>query len=1723
MAALRLPPAPKTPRSTPYTSGRNRSGYKPPSRTDFHSSGLTGIPKIPALKRPSATIEAPSAGSVRAVKHPTKTELGISASQSSGSIPQISASFMKAPGSAASGMTNEQALHLAFEAQKAKESHGGFLDEVVHGAEGLGGELLAGIGNVLSRPLWGVTRGVDLATLGSHGFNLGEFAHGFGQGFTGEHPETFGALLDHRHILEGHSILRGIAGLGLDLVADPLNLVLLAAVPVTGGASGSVLSAELAADLGREGALKGLTELGEKATLRDVVARAAGYSKAYEAELKEVSPMGKSWGDLTRADLENIHPEVMADYLRMKIGSQTAAMIGKGAEKLMPHVIQPRVWVPTFMGGRSIPLLPVEVAGHRILPFAPTILNVAEGRGLLSHLPLASFMATHAADLLKPGWREPITHLAEQGRKYNIEAYRSFLTKEFHGAAIRRLTEMGLELGVESQRRALDVAEQEGSVHELRGAATDNEIEQLVRGHAARLEATPKALMPTDEANRLDELTQQPIEERQLQEDFLRDEGLDAKQIAYVKEWHGLMERQRQLEERMGVRTEGEIGGRVYVPHVQTAGEVGSFIGRAIKKGFQHARERETTLQQMERENVERELRGERAYITTPSELLEHRLMAGAHAIGWQGFRTVVGDVMGVAAHVEDAEKMAHDLAEVDRVQGELDMWKKQGELLPRDHAAIMEEVSNQANAAVEGHVETIQQTLAAIDKDIADLEGQQAEDAASREAAKSLPRPEDEQARVDKLGELRKARRVLSRAESSFARQLEAHIHQHSYGVAHYTAEEAHQNALEKASVQKITRAHRGFQKDVKRLEREERRVGGEARDALAEHGRYRQGAHEEADDVAAEIAHAFYGAKKQILDDLHAEFDKLGPQVREGGKEAPVSHLEALVQMEHRLEEERLSLQTLLKRTYGALKSGEQRATREAIRRGVERKLEEVNTRIERTRLMRDVVHQRNPEQTIGRPNPGGSLNPRTGKVSGATYKSFREAGLHNEPEWQAAVKGFKAHTLEDKRADGLLSTIQDVQRAETPEDLAAILGYDHPLYAELRAATERLAAFGASGAHQDLETLAHAAEESATRHGIIRKQLGAARGRLTRFEKKHAAEIAEAEHLPARQQARAQGKEEALRGFERSMRDLTAVRDRLAAAQGKVQVLSHELDQLGGVVKGPAPRHYERSIAARQRLRHRIVTEVAPKRLARLSRPGKRQVARTVEQLQKAASAYDEETLRREARLADAQEVAEQGRTKLNPMIGSGVDDLRRVDSVPGKAFAPEVARALGKIEDFQRDPEGWGDVLKVARQGMARWKLMVTAAGAPGYRIRNTLSDIWNAYLSGVPLRAMPLYLVKANRLMLRARQGHLDSIMQVMQMEAHGVTQGLFHGDVEEALHRFHGKGPISLVRHPIKWYVQKMTAGNRWGENMGRIAHMLYRLDHGSKNMADAAWEVRRAHFDYADLTPAEQKIKDFAVPFYTWTRKNVPYQITQTLARPARAAAFYKVAQESEYASGDTKGELIPDFFRDAGAFRVPGLGAHTYLLPQVGLIDLARVTTKSGLEGMLGPQYQALIAAVSGKNPYTGADINPATHELVPTNPLLARILSVLPGGLTGETERAVGKRQIRSAGISPMLSYLLGSTGIPYLRYAMGRNPISEAENPAENRALSTFGGLPLYSANQDEERMLAQLRDADEFKKFLRILRDNGYPEPKKRKVSPNEAVIQRAVELARSRP
>ena len=120
------------------------------------------------------------------------------------------------------------------------------------------------------------------------------------------------------------------------------------------------------------------------------------------------------------------------------------------------------------------------------------------------------------------------------------------------------------------------------------------------------------------------------------------------------------------------------------------------------------------------------------------------------------------------------------------------------------------------------------------------------------------------------------------------------------------------------------------------------------------------------------------------------------------------------------------------------------------------------------------------------------------------------------------------------------------------------------------------------------------------------------------------------------------------------------------------------------------------------------------------------------------------------------------------------------------------------------------------------------------------------------------------------------------------------------------------------------WQVQKNMAMGRHMENNSRMAHWLQKmLDGNTVEASDSS--VRKYLFDYDELTEFEKKVMRNIIPFYTWSRKNIPLQIQAVFEDPARyqlAPKMMEMIEQFSHEWGDIEG---PDYFQQQHMLRLP------------------------------------------------------------------------------------------------------------------------------------------------------------------------------------------------------
>jgi hypothetical protein len=453
--------------------------------------------------------------------------------------------------------------------------------------------------------------------------------------------------------------------------------------------------------------------------------------------------------------------------------------------------------------------------------------------------------------------------------------------------------------------------------------------------------------------------------------------------------------------------------------------------------------------------------------------------------------------------------------------------------------------------------------------------------------------------------------------------------------------------------------------------------------------------------------------------------------------------------------------------------------------------------------------------------------------------------------------------------------------------------------------------------------------------------------------------------------------------------------------------------------------------------------------------------------------------------------------------------------------------EIGQAIQRIEKIL-DPTEDRTIQQFAKAfagAQGRWKLLATAVN-PGYRVRNTLSDFWNMYVAGVPFWAMVTYSGRAATLMRKAKKGDEVATRKLSEAYKAGVLSGLFGGDIGtlSRMLQYHGSKTALLRRgRGLKFASKAMQDMNRNAENMGRLVHYLYRREHEGKGVIDAAWDVKKAHFDYEDLTEFERKkIKGMVIPFYTWSRKNVPFQIQALISRPGKYAAFPKLAMESDYAAGGEGDDIVPDYLAENFSFKVP-FGKDTYYTPQLGVSDLARFQTPGGAlkntAMMVTPFAKVPAELMLNRNLMTGADIQ-GTHPRNPISERFAPFMSLLPGANVGMTSREVGGKREVGAGADPRWIHALSQ--FPWARTAVQGGSRIRKKQRGLGAEWSQIFGITATSVNREQQLLIEQMELKDKLRRRIQGLRDEGrYPLAEKR-TSPYQQSINEQIQFGLGR-
>lgn len=273
----------------------------------------------------------------------------------------------------------------------------------------------------------------------------------------------------------------------------------------------------------------------------------------------------------------------------------------------------------------------------------------------------------------------------------------------------------------------------------------------------------------------------------------------------------------------------------------------------------------------------------------------------------------------------------------------------------------------------------------------------------------------------------------------------------------------------------------------------------------------------------------------------------------------------------------------------------------------------------------------------------------------------------------------------------------------------------------------------------------------------------------------------------------------------------------------------------------------------------------------------------------------------------------------------------------------------------------------------------FKLMVTALH-PAFHVRNFYSNISLAFTDVGVSFLNPLEFFTTISIQRQAFKGgkivggDLTDRLGRLYTGADQIALAKRHGVIAEGEDLFEFTGNFSkfaankLVR-PFKKVGLYARGVGRGIENEARLQLFRNHLRRGL-DPEHAAAEVKRVLYDYANLSPGEKLVMRRLVPFYTFSRKNIPQMMNQLVRNPGRVAAQLKTVRGRR-----DENDRMALWEVDGTIFRLNGDGETVHVLTgvdlPVGQLGYFDVLMTKGKRGERGRELMAMLSPLLRTGP--------------------------------------------------------------------------------------------------------------------------------------------------------
>lgn len=376
------------------------------------------------------------------------------------------------------------------------------------------------------------------------------------------------------------------------------------------------------------------------------------------------------------------------------------------------------------------------------------------------------------------------------------------------------------------------------------------------------------------------------------------------------------------------------------------------------------------------------------------------------------------------------------------------------------------------------------------------------------------------------------------------------------------------------------------------------------------------------------------------------------------------------------------------------------------------------------------------------------------------------------------------------------------------------------------------------------------------------------------------------------------------------------------------------------------------------------------------------------------------------------------------KLAAQIGS--KDIKKVTNQLRKhADNLAIDSSVLRMIDVLDDSKSVNALSRMCDKWMSFYK--TNKVLSPSFHLNNILGNTNNMWLSGINMTEQAKYMPEAARVLSEGAELSARKVAGEALDAADSRIAEVYEILAKSGFASGHGASELQDLPEYIMKYMNGDTSSkniakmlpamsaklNESFDNLSRSVVIMKGLDDpkylanlGVDNAADA---MRKVLFDPAELTDFERDYVKKIIPFYTFAKKNLAYQLDNLGKNGNRYNKLMKSIESLQKEATGNNEENLKDYIKNNLYIPIPALGedgSYTIIkaqLPFGNLIDMVDNPTQ-GFVNLIGPAAKMPYELATNTNSFTGANIEDYEGQMSTQIPFLTKKQQHVLGGLTG-----------------------------------------------------------------------------------------------------------------------